>query len=1434
MGFNIKSLYAKNTNDAGNTTPQKGFNVQSLRDREFELKVGDDKSFGNISYGAKQAIENNTLDSYTPKDDSEKKVLDDYKKWFVEYAMPEISSEEKEIFGKYGIDPITFDNDEFKIWAEAHNFEYRMAGNELTGKEYKWLPKQKEGFKFWETLTTKEEESDKKVLERFIEKKNIRKNATKHPVITSAITVATAPIRGIAGAVATVRDKDNVNIGKEVNTNDTAHGVVEDANLIRETVTNKHASNWFGGANGKLGNYGSLAYNGLMSIGDTVMISLTTKGIGSGMGLTGKGLASFTSNTTSGLLASNSAASTVMEKKKEGLSDDKAVANGIATAAAEFITEKISLDMIFNKPTSMLKKGLVSFLAEGSEEMTSDVLSKTADYFISGDDSSIKKSISRYMQNGMSKKDATKQAAQDSIYETLSAGLVGGLSGVAIGSAYHGFGISEIKKLGADYREVAADIVQSGLDSPKNTTAYKYADKLSKKGIDKISDYELGLLHTYNVEQIAYEQEQEEKAAKKAEKSNQKIQSKISVANNAADIAQSAENAKTPSHNVIADTYTQNSYTVEAPTDSLYAVNMPTENHYTVDVGDVFTDTYTGNTISVISRDSENTVVEIDTGTKVEHKMVTNEQADTLIAREQYEQTASAESNEPEAVSESAQPVEQKSITLTRIGDFYEAYGDEAVEIAKKLNLTPTTKAVNGMNVPVVGFPIQSLDNYKSVLGDGYSTTVADAPAVTNTNEQNMSVSGESVTDRAENTADGDISTVVDAMNETLLPGAKEAIFASMEKKGLSGDLAVFATKLKEKYERTGAIGAISHYFLDGGEKVISALDSLKSGESIKKKRKARTTEKPTRSGYDDIILPYYRNNNNNSGLSKEDISFDELRSKLTNAASLLDKAKKAKYTEAETTAAWDAFMDVARSIVSNSYSYYSDSEDIVRFKEAKSVLRNTPIYVSDYTKSGELGESYNAFHKKNFGKLRLVKDRTKGGTVTDVYESMRADYPDYFPDVVGEQEMLQQLDKFMDSDPSTRREKLYNDNDIAGIAQELMNAVGKDVSNIAAPSASEVTESGIKSDKTVTEPAETVIKKADSVTETPNTEKITVDMDDETRAELLNKKSVNVVSVDAENTKTLDNIDLDVLQNSYPSYARPIIKKIARDFGILNEPFFNPDIELEFNYSGDSIQESINKQHSRYGDFVKMLSVFSDVIENAVGVETHKDKYTGTRREDTNLKQMYVLASAFSDEKGVYPVKLEVKEFKKNTNKLYLSVVLTKKESRHLSGNLGQNQLNTAPPTSIISISDLVAIVNPTEGDFLKYFPDSMLDSEQIAGKNKALAEDAEKVEKLKAPLKNEPETIVQEEKQAPTETVEKTMPEDTAAKQNDGTSAAYDVAYFENLGSDIRKGESVSLKDVRTAVDAILLNHGEAIKAELSQLKNTELKKHLSVYDS
>ena len=61
----------------------------------------------------------------------------------------------------------------------------------------------------------------------------------------------------------------------------------------------------------------------------------------------------------------------------------------------------------------------------------------------------------------------------------------------------------------------------------------------------------------------------------------------------------------------------------------------------------------------------------------------------------------------------------------------------------------------------------------------------------------------------------------------------------------------------------------------------------------------------------------------------------------------------------------------------------------------------------------------------------------------------------------------------------------------------------------------------------------------------------------------------------------------------------------------------------------------------------------------------------------------------------------------------------------------------------------------------------------------------------------------------------------------END-TTKAQSVDSFKKLTSDIRKGEDVSLQTMRDAVDALILNHGEAVKAELSQLK-----KQLNIFE-
>ena len=86
MGFNIKSKYAhSDTENTAKETKRAGFNVISVKDREYDLVSGN-KAFGRISYGAKKAIEGGRLDSYVPKDDAEKSVLDSYKEYRLDMA----------------------------------------------------------------------------------------------------------------------------------------------------------------------------------------------------------------------------------------------------------------------------------------------------------------------------------------------------------------------------------------------------------------------------------------------------------------------------------------------------------------------------------------------------------------------------------------------------------------------------------------------------------------------------------------------------------------------------------------------------------------------------------------------------------------------------------------------------------------------------------------------------------------------------------------------------------------------------------------------------------------------------------------------------------------------------------------------------------------------------------------------------------------------------------------------------------------------------------------------------------------------------------------------------------------------------------------------------------------------------------------------------
>ncbi len=93
------------------------------------------------------------------------------------------------------------------------------------------------------------------------------------------------------------------------------------------------------------------------------------------------------------------------------------------------------------------------------------------------------------------------------------------------------------------------------------------------------------------------------------------------------------------------------------------------------------------------------------------------------------------------------------------------------------------------------------------------------------------------------------------------------------------------------------------------------------------------------------------------------------------------------------------------------------------------------------------------------------------------------------------------------------------------------------------------------------------------------------------------------------------------------------------------------------------------------------------------------------------------------------------MKEFKNQDNKLYLSVCLKNKmEAGRLAEDADKVGLTSAAPTaSNISIYKILQNVNPEYGDFLKYFPDSMLSEEQIEAKNVELVKEEEYLESIR-----------------------------------------------------------------------------------------------------
>ena len=207
------------------------------------------------------------------------------------------------------------------------------------------------------------------------------------------------------------------------------------------------------GAGSHFGNF-KMAYDVGMSALDSIFATAVASPLGAAFGT------SVMSNTATGILAANAAASGMISAAERGATDDQIIATGVAQGVAEWLFEKLSIDHfiktknapgLFNAAMLALsgnKRGaakiaktagqniLKQSVIEGSEEAFTEIANILTDAAIMDDKSETQLRIREYVQGGMSGKEARKKAYIDNVGQVALSAAGGALSGALMG----GFG----------------------------------------------------------------------------------------------------------------------------------------------------------------------------------------------------------------------------------------------------------------------------------------------------------------------------------------------------------------------------------------------------------------------------------------------------------------------------------------------------------------------------------------------------------------------------------------------------------------------------------------------------------------------------------------------------------------------------------------------------------------------------------------------------------------------------------------------------------------------------------------------------------------------------------------------------------------------------------------------------------------------------------
>lgn len=137
---------------------------EKAKNTKLNLQTADGRSLGEVSASAYSAIRGNYLDRYSPIDENEKKVLDEYKKYTSAQKNSKETQGSNDVFKRYNIDPDNFTYNDLVKWAGEHNHNMSIDSS----MQPVFTPKYQGGFLGIgsKKLSTDQEDADLKVLQQ--------------------------------------------------------------------------------------------------------------------------------------------------------------------------------------------------------------------------------------------------------------------------------------------------------------------------------------------------------------------------------------------------------------------------------------------------------------------------------------------------------------------------------------------------------------------------------------------------------------------------------------------------------------------------------------------------------------------------------------------------------------------------------------------------------------------------------------------------------------------------------------------------------------------------------------------------------------------------------------------------------------------------------------------------------------------------------------------------------------------------------------------------------------------------------------------------------------------------------------------------------------------------------------------------------------------